>query len=68
MVLAISLAQAAGWALGVALLGVVAFGLHMVRQMRRLDMDDAGSCLREFRSNRDAGLLAALFLAVAAAV
>jgi hypothetical protein len=31
-------------------------------------MDDAGSCLREFRSNRDAGLLAALFLAVAAAV
>jgi 4-hydroxybenzoate polyprenyltransferase len=40
----------------------------MMRQMRRLDMDDAGSCLREFRSNRDAGLLAALFLAVAAAV
>jgi 4-hydroxybenzoate polyprenyltransferase len=68
MVLAIFLAQAAGLALGVALLGVAAFGLHMMRQMRRLDMDDAGSCLREFRSNRDAGLLAALFLAVAAAV
>jgi 4-hydroxybenzoate polyprenyltransferase len=68
MVLAILLAQAAGLALGVALLGVAAFGLHMMRQMRRLDMDDAGSCLREFRSNRDAGLLAALFLAVAAAV
>jgi 4-hydroxybenzoate polyprenyltransferase len=68
MVLATLLAQAAGLALGVALLGVAAFGLHMMRQMRRLDMDDAGSCLREFRSNRDAGLLAALFLAVAAAV
>ena len=68
MVLAIFLAQAAGLALGVALLGVAAFGLHMMRQMRRLDMDDAVSCLREFRSNRDAGLLAALFLAVAAAL
>ena len=68
MALAILLAQAAGLALGVALLGVAAFGLHMMRQMRRLDMDDAGSCLREFRSNRDAGLLAALFLAVAAAL
>ena len=68
MALAVLLAQAAGLAMGVALLGVAAFGLHMMRQMRRLDMDDAGSCLREFRSNRDAGLLAALFLAVAAAV
>ena len=68
MALAILLAQAAGLVMGVALLGVAAFGLHMMRQMRRLDMDDAGSCLREFRSNRDAGLLAALFLAVAAAV
>jgi 4-hydroxybenzoate polyprenyltransferase len=62
------MAQASGLALGVALAGIAAFGLHMAAQMRRLNIDDAASCLREFRTNRDAGLLAALFLAVAAAV
>ena len=51
--------------LAVALGGVWAFGWHMARQMARLDIDDAGSCLREFRANRDAGLIAALFLAAA---
>jgi 4-hydroxybenzoate polyprenyltransferase len=68
MALAVLLAQASGLALGVALAGIAAFGLHMAAQMRRLNIDDAASCLREFRTNRDAGLLAALFLAVAAAV
>ena len=68
MGLAVVLAQAAGVALGLGLAGIAAFGLHMAGQMRRLDIDDADSCLREFRRNRDAGLWAALFLAVAAAV
>jgi 4-hydroxybenzoate polyprenyltransferase len=36
--------------------------------LRRLDIDDATSCLTVFRSNRDAGLIVALFLAVAAFV
>ncbi|PJF08371.1 4-hydroxybenzoate octaprenyltransferase [Pseudorhodobacter sp. MZDSW-24AT] len=52
----------------VALAGVWAFGWHMVRQMARLNVDDPASCLAEFRSNRDAGLIAALFLAAAAAL
>ncbi|OZA10575.1 MAG: 4-hydroxybenzoate polyprenyltransferase [Rhodobacterales bacterium 17-64-5] len=55
-------------ALGLALLGIWAFGWHMTLQMRGLDIDNPGSCLVAFRANRNAGLLAALFLAVAAAV
>lgn len=52
--------------LAVALAGVWAFGWHMAWQMQKLDQDDPASCLRVFRSNRDAGLIAALFLAAAA--
>jgi len=52
----------------VGLGGVWAFGWHMAWQMRGLDVDDPASCLRTFRSNRDAGLIPALFLAVAALV
>ena len=52
--------------LAVALCGVWAFGWHMVRQMTRLNIDDPASCLTEFRTNRDAGLIAALFFAIAA--
>jgi 4-hydroxybenzoate polyprenyltransferase len=51
-----------------ALAGVWAFGWHMAWQLRRLDTNDADSCMRVFRSNRDAGLIIALFLAVAAFV
>jgi len=42
-----------------------AFGWHMSWQLGRLDIDSPENCLRTFRSNRDAGLLPALFLAVA---
>jgi 4-hydroxybenzoate polyprenyltransferase len=49
-----------------ALAGVWAFGQHMAWQMRQLDLNDPASCLVVFRSNRDAGLVPALFLAVAA--
>ncbi len=52
-------------ALVVALGGPWAFGWHLAWQNRSLDIDDAQTCLRLFRSNRDAGLIAALFLAVA---
>lgn len=55
-------------AMVVGLAGVWGFGWHMVWQLRRLDTADPANCLRLFRSNRDAGLVAALFLAVAALV
>ncbi len=50
-------------ALAVAMAGVAGFGAHMAWQLRGLDPGDTGNCLRTFRSNRDAGLLPALFLA-----
>ncbi len=53
-------------AMGLGLAGVWAFGWHLTWQIGKLDIDDPASCLRVFHSNRDAGLLAALFLAVAA--
>lgn len=52
----------------IALAGVLAFALHMVWQLRRLQIDDPDLCLKLFRSNRDAGLILALFLAGAAIV
>ncbi len=51
-----------------ALAGVWAFGWHMGWQLVRLDIDDPDTCLRLFRSNRDAGAIPALFFAVAALV
>ena len=50
------------------LAGVWAFGWHLLWQMRRLDVDDPARCMVIFRSNRDAGLIVALFLAAAALV
>jgi 4-hydroxybenzoate polyprenyltransferase len=50
------LALGAAWALG----------WHLAWQLARLDTTDPARCLRLFRSNRDAGLIAALFLAAAA--
>lgn len=55
-------------ALVLALGGVWAFGAHLCWQMVRLDTTDPATCLRLFRTNRDAGLLPALFLACAALV
>ncbi|WP_026363235.1 4-hydroxybenzoate octaprenyltransferase [Methylopila sp. M107] len=37
--------------------GVIAFGLHCLKQVRRLDVDDPALCLKLFKSNRDAGAL-----------
>lgn len=52
----------------IGLAGVWAMGAHMVWQMRQLQPDDPAICLRLFKSNRDAGLVFVLFLAVAALV
>ncbi|MEL6364221.1 MAG: 4-hydroxybenzoate octaprenyltransferase [Pseudomonadota bacterium] len=38
-------------------LGVAAFSIHLAWQVRALDIDDGGECLRLFKSNRDAGLI-----------
>ncbi len=45
-----------------------AMGWHLAWQLRKLDIDAPEVCLHLFRSNRDAGLLAALFLAAACLV
>ncbi len=67
MALAVGLALLPGAAGTVlALLGVVAFGAHLGWQRARLDPADPALCLTLFRANRDAGLIAALFLAAAA--
>ena len=55
-------------ALVVGLGGVWALGWHLAWQLTRLDTEDAARCLWLFRSNRDAGLILALFLAGAGAV
>ena len=49
-------------------LGLAAFAAHLAWQIARIDIDDPDSCLRMFRSNRDAGLIlfAALVLDAAA--
>jgi 4-hydroxybenzoate polyprenyltransferase len=52
--------------LGVALIAPWALGWHLLWQMRRLNINDPANCLTTFRSNRDTGLIAALFLAIAA--
>lgn len=63
-----ALATASALALALAVLGVGGMGLHMLWQLQRLDIDDADTCLRLFRANRDTGLIVALFFAAAALV
>ncbi len=46
--------------------GAWAMGWHMAWQLGQLKIDDADVCLRLFRSNRNTGLLVALFFAAAA--
>ncbi|MEM1362176.1 MAG: 4-hydroxybenzoate octaprenyltransferase [Pseudomonadota bacterium] len=57
--------DAATLPLVLGLTGVLAMGLHMSWQMRQLDTNNPESCMRIFRSNRDAGLLLALFFLLA---
>jgi 4-hydroxybenzoate polyprenyltransferase len=60
-VILIGLAGATAHAGLVFALGLVAFAAHLAWQIVRIDIDDPDSCLRIFRSNRDAGLI--LFMA-----
>lgn len=55
-------------AMSIGLGGAWAFGWHMNWQLSKLDTENPETCLHLFRSNRDAGLIVALFLAVAAFV
>ncbi|RFP90201.1 4-hydroxybenzoate octaprenyltransferase [Rhodobacteraceae bacterium 63075] len=52
-------------ALFIALAGAMAMGWHMLWQLRQFDPENTPLLLRLFRSNRDAGLIALLFFAVA---
>lgn len=52
----------------IAMAGLAVFAAHLWWQLTRLDTRDPGNCLKLFRSNRDAGLIVALFLAVAGIV
>lgn len=51
--------------LALGILGIWAFGWHMVWQIRVLDINDPDNCMRLMRSNRDAGLLPLIFLVLA---
>ena len=50
--------------MSLGLAGAWAMGWHLNWQLTKLDIDNTETCLQLFRSNRDAGLLAALFLAI----
>ncbi len=50
----------------VGLLAAWGFGMHLMWQLRRLDINDGDTCLTLFRSNRDAGLIASALLGLSA--
>ena len=57
---ALALLGAAGWLVAMGpgfYLMLVLAGGHLAWQVRTIDLDDPGSCLRRFRSNRELGLL-----------
>ena len=56
-VVLIGAALALGTARWPAWIGLAAFAVHLVWQIRRLQISDPALCLRLFKSNRDAGLL-----------
>ncbi|TRW99483.1 4-hydroxybenzoate octaprenyltransferase [Paracoccus sp. M683] len=57
-----------GEGLVIGLIGLAGFAAHLTWQWWRFDLKDNSGCLRLFRSNRDAGLILALFLAIAGLV
>jgi 4-hydroxybenzoate polyprenyltransferase len=57
---AVVLIGAAGLLAGgriIFMLGLAAFAAHLAWQVARLDIDDSAHCLKQFKSNRDAGLI-----------
>ena len=62
---AVVLIGIAGWMAGGGLIffaGLAAFAVHLGWQVKRLDINDSAHCLKQFKSNRDAGLI--LFVAM----
>lgn len=66
VLLALLPAGASVAAVVLALAGVWLFAGHLTWQLSRLETENTDLCLRLFKSNRDAGLILALFLAGAA--
>jgi 4-hydroxybenzoate polyprenyltransferase len=67
-VILIGLAGYGAGAGAVFALGLAAFAAHLAWQIARIDIGDPDSCLRLFRSNRDAGLILFAALVLDAAV
>jgi 4-hydroxybenzoate polyprenyltransferase len=67
-VVLIGVALALGGVRWPAWIGLAAFAGHLAWQVSRLEIGDAASCLRLFKSNRDAGLLLFAGLLVDAAM
>lgn len=65
LALAIAAAGPVGLAAVLAWLGLAGFAAHLGWQLWRFDLRDGAGCLRLFLSNRDAGLILALLLALA---
>jgi 4-hydroxybenzoate polyprenyltransferase len=62
LILTAGFVEHAGWPFAFVML---AAGMHMLWQVRSLDIDSADNCLRLFRSNRETGALIALAFALA---
>ena len=54
LIAAAGLMAGGGW---IFVLGLIAFAAHLVWQVMRLDINDSAHCLKQFKSNRDAGLI-----------
>jgi len=63
--IALALIDASPLTLILALGAPWAMGWHLLRQLRKLDIDDSDGLLALFRSNRDAGMIPVLFFIVA---
>lgn len=46
----------------ICIVGIIGFGIHLVWQVSKLDIRDWVSCLKIFRSNRNAGFIPIIFL------
>jgi 4-hydroxybenzoate polyprenyltransferase len=69
--LAVVLIALAGWSVGAGFafaVGLLAFAMHLARQIARLDVSDPLLCLTVFKSNRDAGLVLLAGMALDATV
>jgi len=50
----------------IGILAAWGFGMHLMWQLKRLDINDGENCFRLFLSNRDAGLIASALLGLSA--